>query len=224
MATFCLIHGSGQDSRAWDLLVRELAALGLEAIAPILPTEEAEAGAARYAQAVAEVLPPSQDVVVVAHSASGLFLPIVATFAPVARLVFLAAAIPVSGSSFLDQLKPDPTAMFNPDWIGQNPFGDDDAARTFLFNDCTPEVAAWALTTRLDWYPARLYEEPCPLRAWPDVQSTYVVCTEDRTIQPEWSRRAAKERLGVEAIDIPGGHCPHISRPRELAALLTSLA
>src|ERR671919_1370725 len=122
MATFCLIHGSSQDSRAWDLLVRELAASGHKAITPRLPTEEADAGAVRYAQAGAEMLHLSQDVVVVAHSASGLFLPIVASLVPTARMVFLAAAIPVPGASFLDQLKPEPTAMFNPDWIGVNPF------------------------------------------------------------------------------------------------------
>lgn len=113
--------------------------------------------------------------------------------------------------------------MFNPDWLGKDP-ADDDIALEFLFHDCSPEVAAWALTTRTDWYPGRLYEEPCPLTDWPGTPSAYVVCTEDRTIRPEWSRNAARERLGVEVIELPGGHCPQISRPRELAALLTSLA
>jgi pimeloyl-ACP methyl ester carboxylesterase len=85
------------------------------------------------------------------------------------------------------------------------------------------EVSAWALTTRVDWYPEGLYEEPCPLLEWPDIPSAYVLCSQDRTIRPEWSRRAARERLGVEAIELPGGHCPHISRPGELAGLFVSL-
>jgi pimeloyl-ACP methyl ester carboxylesterase len=33
-------------------------------------------------------------------------------------------------------------------------------------------------------------------------------------------RRAAKERLGVDAVEVPGGHCPHVSRPEQVAALL----
>jgi hypothetical protein len=33
-------------------------------------------------------------------------------------------------------------------------------------------------------------------------------------------RRAARERLGVEAVDVPGGHCPHVSRPEDVAALV----
>jgi hypothetical protein len=33
--------------------------------------------------------------------------------------------------------------------------------------------------------------------------------------------RAARERLGVEPVELAAGHCPHVSRPAELAALLT---
>jgi pimeloyl-ACP methyl ester carboxylesterase len=66
--------------------------------------------------------------------------------------------------------------------------------------------------------------EICPLSKWPGVPSSYVVCAEDRTIQPEWSRRAARERLGIEAVELPGGHCPHVSRPGELAEVLAALA
>ena len=35
---------------------------------------------------------------------------------------------------------------------------------------------------------------------------------------------AARERLGVEAIELPGGHCPHVSRPAHLAEVLSTLA
>jgi len=175
-------------------------------------------------RAAAESLSSSEEAVVVAHSASGLFLPLVAPLVPTKLMLFLAAAIPIPGMRFLDQFTPDPTVMFNPEWIGQNPVEDDAVALKFLFHDCSPEVATWALTTRVDWYPQRLYEEPCPLSDWPDVPSQYILCQEDRTVRPEWGRRAARERLGVEAIELPGGHCPHVSRPWELADLLTSLA
>jgi hypothetical protein len=32
--------------------------------------------------------------------------------------------------------------------------------------------------------------------------------------------RAARERLKADPIDVPGGHCPHVSRPEHVAALL----
>jgi pimeloyl-ACP methyl ester carboxylesterase len=51
-----------------------------------------------------------------------------------------------------------------------------------------------------------------------------VVCREDRAIAVDWARRAARERLGVEPIELPGGHSPFLSRPGELAALLAEVA
>ena len=65
-----------------------------------------------------------------------------------------------------------------------------------------------------------LGSEVTPLQAWPNVPSGYIVCTEDRTAAPAWARRAARERLGVEPIELPGGHCPFLSRPERLAAVL----
>ena len=43
------------------------------------------------------------DVVVVAHSASGMFLPLVAAGRRIGRMVFLAAVIPKLGTSLLEQ-------------------------------------------------------------------------------------------------------------------------
>jgi pimeloyl-ACP methyl ester carboxylesterase len=63
--------------------------------------------------------------------------------------------------------------------------------------------------------------ETFPLAALPDVPSSYIVCADDRTISPAWSRRTARERLGVEAVELPGGHCPYLSRPAHLADVLT---
>jgi pimeloyl-ACP methyl ester carboxylesterase len=223
LTTFCLIHGSTQGPQGWQLLKSELIAAGHVVVTPAMPTNEPRAGAMQYAQAVADAVAASENTVLVAHSASGLFLPIAATLVHTAMMVFLAAAIPVPGTNFIDQLQPGPAAMLNPEWIGKDPIQDDDAARRFLFHDCPSSVATWALSTRVSWYPEGLYEEMCPMATWPEVPSAYVLCTGDRTIRPSWSRTAARERLGVRAIEIAGGHCPHVSRPADLAAVLLSL-
>ena len=39
----------------------------------------------------------------------------------------------------------------------------------------------------------------------------------------EWRRDAACELLGVEPIELPGGHCPHVSRPEVLADALVRI-
>ena len=78
-------------------------------------------------------------------------------------------------------------------------------AREFLFHDCSPEVAEWALGTLRLMIPMRVLNEPLPIQALPPKPSAYIVCSDDRTILPEWSRRKARERLGVEPLESPGG-------------------
>ena len=36
----------------------------------------------------------------------------------------------------------------------------------------------------------------------------------------EWQHKAACELLGAEPIELPSGHCPHVSRPNVLADAL----
>ena len=42
-------------------------------------------------------------------------------------------------------------------------------------------------------------------------------------IDPAWSRTAAPERLGSDAVEVPGGHSPFLCRPAELAEALVSV-
>jgi len=161
---------------------------------------------------------------VVAHSAGGIFLPLLAASTrPVRHIVFLAAVVPAIGKSIVDQIKED-ADMVAPDWRGVDPTTDDDAAIKFLFHDCSVEVAAWALTTRRLMLARRAMTEICPVKEWPGVAVSSIVCKEDRTMTPGWSRRTARERLGIEPIEIDGGHCPHVSRPAELADVLARIA
>lgn len=223
MRLFCLIHGSTQDARCWDLLAPELEKRGQRVVRTSLPTDNPDAETDFYAKAILSSIPDnSGEVVLVGHSASGYFLPLVAERRQVQRMVFLAAIIPQMGVSFVDQLRVDSTIL-HPDWIGKDPSKDDAVALHFLFHDCPPEVAQWALTTRILLPLQKVAAEVYPLLQWPGVPSSYIVCKNDRTINPEWSRRAARERLGVEALEIPGGHSPYLSRPAQLADVLTHL-
>jgi hypothetical protein len=61
------------------------------------------------------------------------------------------------------------------------------------------------------------------MTAWPDTDRAYLLARADRAVNPSWSRDAARERLGVEAVEIDGGHSSFLARPRELADRLASL-
>ena len=226
MSAYCLIHSSGQGPEGWKLLVQELERRGHRVLTPALRLSRTDEGLVYHAETLVEALELSglrkPDVVCVAHSASGMYLPLVADRWPLRRMLFLAAAIPRPGLSIRDQLRADPS-MFNPAWIGKNPM-EDEVALEFVFHDCPPERLDWAMSTRLLFYAKRAMEEPCPMGTWPAVPTTYIVCAKDRTITPAWQRRAARELLGVEPIELPGGHCPNVSRPAILAEVLERVA
>jgi pimeloyl-ACP methyl ester carboxylesterase len=222
MSTFCLIHSSGQGPEGWKLLADELEQRGHSVLTPAFHIDRTDAGAAWHADTLVDALKSSghkpEAVVCVAHSAGGMYLPLVAERWLPRRMVFLAAVIPRPGISIVEQYRADPS-MFNPAWIGKNPM-EDEVALDFVFHDCPPDRLEWALSTRVYFYAKRAMEEPCPLTTWPPVPAAYIVCAEDRTITPAWQRRAAREWLGVEPVELPGGHCPNVSRPEALADAL----
>jgi pimeloyl-ACP methyl ester carboxylesterase len=224
MSLFCLVHGSTQDASGWARLVPELERRGHRVVCADLPTDEPDASGARYAQAIAESMRDSSEApIVVAHSVSGTFLPLLPAHCPVSRMVFLAAFIPEIGKSPMEQLQASPE-MFWKDWIGKDPSKDDGVAVQYLFHDCDPETVAWALTTRKLMHARRVLTEPCPLRSWPDVPASYILCREDRTLRAEFWREQVRKQLGTDPIELAGGHCPHVSRPGELADVLSGLS
>lgn len=74
--------------------------------------------------------------------------------------------------------------------------------------------------TLRSFVPAAVYSEV--VRLAPEIPAVAVVPDGDRTLRTEWMIAASRERLGVEPIVVPGGHCPHVSRPSDLARILTS--
>jgi len=232
MVTFGLVHGAGHGAWCWERLIPILEALGHRAFAMDLPCEDPTAAPERYAEVVDRALPPANDLVLVGHSLAGLTVPLVAARRPVRRLVFLCALVPEFKRSLADQVAADPELYHlglrsHPgrvtDPAGAVRFRDEAAVRDVFCQDCTPEDVAWVFA-RLRPQAAAPRREPCPLSAWPPGERAYILCREDRAISPAWSRRVARERLGVEPIELDGSHSPFISRPSILAGVLDRLA
>jgi pimeloyl-ACP methyl ester carboxylesterase len=195
-------------------------------VAPDLPCDDPDAGATDYAQVVLEALDRADDVVVVGHSLGGLTAPLVAAARPVRRLVLLAALLPQPGRSLVDQLREDPGILLLPRGDGleadaerRTRWTDPELAARHIYSDCDPVTAAGAYA-RMRPQAAKPQVEPTPLAAWPDVPAEYIVCAGDRTVSPAYGARAAAA-LGLPVRQLPGGHSPMLSRPAELAALLT---
>jgi pimeloyl-ACP methyl ester carboxylesterase len=206
--------------------MHELQARGHDLITPSLRLDATDAGAVWHAERLVEEISSTSrspsELVCVAHSASGMYLPLVAERLSPRRMVFLAALIPRPGVSIIEQLRADPS-MLNPEWIGKNSMVDE-VALQFVYHDCPPSRLTWALSTRVHFYAKRAMEEPCPLSTWPAVPAAYIACADDRILSPAWQRKASRDWLGIEAVELPGGHCPHVSRPELVADVLEQIA
>jgi pimeloyl-ACP methyl ester carboxylesterase len=209
VSTFGLVHGGGGSAWDWHLVEPELRQRGHDAVAVDLPCEDPSAGWSDYADTVVEALGDRSNVIVVGHSLGGFTAPLVCERRPVDLLVFLAGMIPVPGERFEDW------------WtnVGYADSGLDDV----FYHDVPPELEAEATDRERD-ESSRALSEPWPLETWPDVPTRYLLCRDDRMFTAEWARRHARERLGVEADEIDGGHYATLSRPRELTEHLCTYA
>jgi len=227
---FVLIHGSYHGAWCWDLVVPELERRGHRVAAADLPVSDPHATAPAYADAVIRAADGMYRPVVVAHSMAGLIAPLVAEQRPVSRLVFLAAMLPIPGVSINEQRGTEPIDGLEPPSVAEwTDLGDDlwmvgpTTARELFFHDAPEDVAAWAVE-RLRPQCYKVMAEPSPLRTWPSVDRSYIVCRDDRAVNPEWGRSAARDRLGVVPVEIDGSHSPFLTRPIELVDLLLSIA
>jgi pimeloyl-ACP methyl ester carboxylesterase len=85
-----------------------------------------------------------------------------------------------------------------------------------------PSDLAQELASRLR--PAAPPADGFPLAGHPAVPKALIYATDDEFFEPGWERFMAREVLGIEPIEIPGGHFPMAEDPDALAALLERLA
>jgi pimeloyl-ACP methyl ester carboxylesterase len=218
-----LVHGTTQSPDGWQPLVTALTARGHHCYPVDLLAGGTELTAAGYAALAAEQLDGVSSPIVVGHSGAGLVLPAMARALDAVRLVWLGAAIPDfdGGRSFVEQVRDDGAAMFTPGWrtLTEPPTVDPVVGAYFLFHDCPLATLRWAVGTLRLFHPVTAYEEK-PLPDKPSVPSTVVVPTADRALLPSWMRDAARERLGVEPVEVAAGHCPHVAAADAVAELI----
>jgi len=225
MTTFGLVHGVCAGAWSWDLLTPYLEDRGHDVVAVDLPCEDPTATFSDYAAVVErELNATDENLVLVGHSTGGFTIPLVAAKRPAREVVYLCATIPVPGESVAER---------GVDWSVVDPaewqvYGDDgsfsitaEGFRRHVGQDVDPALLG-DIFDRLRPQSLTPFTERCPLASIPDVPCRYILCRDDHLVSPEWSRRACRERLGVEPIELPGSHSPMASRPGELAELLLS--
>ena len=220
--TFALIPGAGGAAWYWHRVVPLLEAAGHHAIAVDLPADDPAAGLPEYAGLVLTAIGDRADVVVVGMSLGGFTAPLVAAARPVSALVFVNAMVP----------RPGETAGA---WWGDTGWADARVAAakaggypedfdlgTYFLHDVPPEVAAGGEQYQRDESDAA-FASPCDFGTWPAVPIRAVAGADDRFFPVGFQQALARDRLGLEADVLPGGHLMALSHPAELAQYLLAL-
>lgn len=224
MTSFVLIPGAGGNAEYWALLVPELERRGHEAIPVDIAEADPALGLTEYADTVIDAMGERRGVVLVAQSLGGFTAPMVARRTPVAMIVLLNAMIPMPGETPGDWWD-------NVDSAGARRAADQAAGRsgefdleTYFLHDL-PEPARAILFARPAYEPSDTpFGQPCDFERWPDVPIKVLVGSDDRFFPADFQRRVAKQRLSVDADELPGGHLIALSNPHGLADRLERYA
>jgi pimeloyl-ACP methyl ester carboxylesterase len=229
---YALVHGAWHGAWCWEKVTRLLLQAGHDVVAPDLPSDDGSADFDTYADTMCGALKGcDDDVVVVGHSLGGPAATLVAARRPVRHLVYLCAVVPEAGLSLVDQGVEQTTPEFARGWVkglsepdeqGRTVWVDFDFVRKVFYADCDEPTVAAAIA-HLRPQAAYPWTLPCSLTEPPSVPCTYVVCAEDRIVDPEWSRRIA-HRIGADVVELPGSHSPLLSRPSAVAEVLVRVA
>jgi pimeloyl-ACP methyl ester carboxylesterase len=200
---------------------------GHEVVVPELPSEDTELGLEDYADTIERALGDAGDVVLVPHSLGGLVGPVVAARRPLRALVYLCGLVPEPGLSFQEQISAtdDPILTISGgrelDDLGRSHWPDAEATVGIMYPDLSPDDAHWA-EQRLRPQAQKSQAERSP-SVPVGVRMESIIGADDQLVSPAWSRRVARERLGVAPVEIPTGHFPMISHPQLVAEELAKL-
>jgi len=238
---FVLVHGGAHCAWCWDRLLYEIDDLGHQAIAMDLPGHGSRvretSTIAGYRKAVVELLDPGD--ILVGHSMGAMVATLAAdVFQDIAHMVYLAGPAPRNGSTMaaetaveyvggsleLDESEQWLTKYMRFTASGDAFYFDLEGATQCLYNDCSPELAAWA-HARMTPQCLAVANEPLSLPNFWDlnIPKSYISCRRDRACPPRISSLHA-QRLGCPTWELDTSHSPFLSKPRELAELLIKIA
>ncbi|MHA7264448.1 alpha/beta fold hydrolase [Arthrobacter sp. TMN-37] len=213
MATFVLLHGGGSTAWDWHLVAPLVEGAGHDAVAVDLPIEDANAGLEQYLAAIGAAVPAARHVIVVGHSLGGFIAPLACEHLNAEGLVYLAGMIPLPGESFagwwtttghhLESVSDDPEVLY--------------------FNGVPDALAREARARERDQQGGWM-SGPWPADRHPAVPTLAILCREDNLFPASFMRRQVRERLGIEPVEIDGGHYAALSHPGAVAEALVHFA
>jgi pimeloyl-ACP methyl ester carboxylesterase len=94
---------------------------------------------------------------------------------------------------------------------------------TYFLHDLSEEDAAAIRANAFDEAEIA-FSQPCDVAKWPDVPTAAVIGRGDRFFPMQFQRQLVRERAGVDATVVPGGHLLALANPDGLFEALVDLA
>ena len=219
-ATFVLIPGAGGAGEVyWREVAAELEKRGHRAHPVEFPGDDSACGLPEYAAITDQTIGDQRGVVLVAQSLGGFTAPMISRRAALSRIVLVNAMIPLPGErpgEWFDATGSDAARRAANDAAGRS--NEIDLETVFLHD--VPERLKAEMVGG-DREPASTpFGQPCTFDTWPDVPIHVLVGADDRLFPADFQIRVARDRLGVLAEVMPGGHLVAKSRPVELTERL----
>lgn len=218
--TFVLIPGAGGESWYWHRVVPLLREHGHDVVAVDLPAGDESAGLAEYTTAVVDAIGLRTGVVLVAQSMGGFTAPLVCDRMPVDMIVMLNAMTPAPGETGGDWWTNTGRAEAGAEFARSQGRPEEFDMVADFFHDVPADITEEAMRRGEPSQSGKPFEQPWPLRRWPDVPTRFLQGRDDRLFPLEWQRRVVRERLGIDVDDMPGGHLLALSQPAELVRRL----
>jgi pimeloyl-ACP methyl ester carboxylesterase len=232
MTPLVLVHGGSFAASCWDLVVERIDGPVLAVDLPGRGAHPAPLDAVTIESAAASVAVDIDaagfdEVVLVGHSLAGCSMP--ATIGllgdRVRHAVFVACTVPDDGTSALDMLPPEVQAFARPALeSGESGVMSPDIAKVMFGNDLDDERFAWCCARQVPEAPGLLTRpvDLSPLRS--SMPRTWIRPLHDASVDPERQLHYARNAGDCELIDMDAAHMCMISKPHELAAILTGIS
>ena len=223
MALFVLVPGAGGMAWYWHRVVPLLGSAGHQAIAVDLPGDDRDAGLAAYADIVIRAIAERSDAILVAQSLAGFTAPLVCARAPVRMLVFVNAMIPKPGETAGEWWSATGATEAREKAAARRGYAKEFDMTTYFLHDVPHSV----LRTGPEQFREEadtIFGEPCRFKHWPDIPIHVLAGRDDRFFPIEFQRRVARERLGKEVHQVPGGHLVALSNAEGLTARFLAYA
>jgi pimeloyl-ACP methyl ester carboxylesterase len=213
-----LVHGAWADGSSYSKIIPILVAKGFKVTAVQNPLSSFADDVAATNRAI-----DAQDgpVLLVGHSYGGAIITEAGNNPKVAALLFIAAFGPDTGETLATTAKgfPDMPAaaelrLIEDKFLVMTETG----IRKDFAQDLTPVEQNLLFVTQGPTSEL-VFGAPITNAAWHTKPSWYVVSANDRTINPNYERFAAK-RMGAKVLTLPSSHVAMLAKPKEVAAFV----